>query len=115
MLALGALWIIGSERLPLHPACPFKALTGIPCPGCGGVRAITALLHGHFLEALYTNPLSLIVFLFLCIVPIWTLIDGFRQQPTLRRLLTTRWNTSATIILVLIILANWIWNIVKQL
>lgn len=26
--------------------CPFRALTGLPCPLCGSVRAFTLLMHG---------------------------------------------------------------------
>ena len=28
-------------------SCPFHAITGLYCPGCGGTRAIMALLSGH--------------------------------------------------------------------
>jgi hypothetical protein len=36
--------------------CPFAALTHMPCPGCGSTRAVLALLHLHFGEALRFNP-----------------------------------------------------------
>lgn len=26
--------------------CPFRAMTGVPCPLCGSVRAFTLLMHG---------------------------------------------------------------------
>lgn len=32
--------------------CPIKAVTGIPCPGCGLSGASSELLHGHWLESL---------------------------------------------------------------
>lgn len=35
--------------------CPFRLLTGLQCPGCGGQRAAYALLHGHLMEALRCN------------------------------------------------------------
>lgn len=35
--------------------CGFHELTSLNCPGCGGQRAIHALLHGHILEALRYN------------------------------------------------------------
>ena len=48
--------------------CPFRRLTGIHCPGCGGTRSILALIRGDFLEAIHDNPagpmLVLIVILF---------------------------------------------------
>jgi len=38
--------------------CPFKTLTGIPCPGCGMTRAILSITKGDFQEALNYNPFS---------------------------------------------------------
>ncbi len=40
-----------------YPACQFHRLTGLNCPGCGGTRAVYALLHGHFSTALHDNAL----------------------------------------------------------
>ena len=31
----------------LSPGCIFHRLTGISCPGCGGTRALIALIDGH--------------------------------------------------------------------
>jgi hypothetical protein len=41
----------------LYAPCPFHALTGLYCPGCGSLRAIHQLLHMHFLSAFRLNPL----------------------------------------------------------
>ncbi len=38
--------------------CPFLALTGLPCPGCGGLRAVNDLSHGDVLGALSSNVLA---------------------------------------------------------
>lgn len=35
--------------------CPFRAVTGLSCPGCGNTRAVFALLHGRFAESLSYN------------------------------------------------------------
>jgi hypothetical protein len=43
---------------PFFPPCPFHAVTGWLCPGCGSTRAMHALLHGHLIEALQLNPLA---------------------------------------------------------
>lgn len=43
-------------RLPQIP-CFFSAVMGIYCPGCGGTRAVIALLQGHFLKAVWYHPL----------------------------------------------------------
>ena len=41
----------------IFPVCPFHALTGLDCPGCGSLRAMHQLLHGNLLAALRLNPL----------------------------------------------------------
>lgn len=41
---------------PVIP-CLFTTFLGIYCPGCGGTRALSALLHGHFLKSVWYHPL----------------------------------------------------------
>ena len=43
------------------PACPFLALTGVPCPFCGMTRATIALGHGDLHAALGFHPLAPVV------------------------------------------------------
>jgi len=38
-------------------ACPWRALSGIPCPTCGGTRCMIELTHLEFGAALAMNPL----------------------------------------------------------
>lgn len=38
-------------------ACPFKRVTGIPCPGCGMTRAVRLVLHGDLAGATAMHPL----------------------------------------------------------
>ena len=45
--------------------CPFYEVTGLYCPGCGGTRCLTALMHGHPLLALHENPATIVLLLFL--------------------------------------------------
>jgi hypothetical protein len=42
---------------PGVPTCRFHALTGVPCPTCGGTRAVVAGLRGDVLGAFAANPL----------------------------------------------------------
>jgi hypothetical protein len=59
VLAVAVAW----PRLPVHPplACPFRTLTGLPCPLCGMTRAVVAAVHGHLLESLRFNPAGVLV------------------------------------------------------
>jgi len=54
-------WLPPDE--PTFVLCPFRFLTGLPCPGCGMTRAFCHLAHGHFVSALQFNPFSFFVFL----------------------------------------------------
>lgn len=37
--------------------CVFRSVTGLYCPGCGGTRAVSALLHGRLLTSFVCHPL----------------------------------------------------------
>ena len=41
--------------------CGFRALTGIPCPGCGMTRAMAALARGEWTAALRYHPFAPLV------------------------------------------------------
>ena len=41
------------------PVCPTKALLGINCPGCGGLRMLYSLLHGDLAAAAHFNAVAL--------------------------------------------------------
>jgi hypothetical protein len=58
--ALGFLYLFNPSTSALFPTCPFLALTGCYCPGCGSLRAIHQLTRGHLLTALGLNPLMIL-------------------------------------------------------
>ncbi len=43
--------------LNYYPPCLFETVTGLLCPGCGGMRGTHQLLHFNFWEAYTLNPL----------------------------------------------------------
>lgn len=47
------------DQFPFYPPCPIQSLLHLQCPGCGTTRALAALLHGHFREALRLNALTI--------------------------------------------------------
>ena len=96
-------------------ACPFRLITGYPCPGCGGIRAVQAILNGNILLALQINPLSCLLSIFIVIMLFWSLYDGYKKQNTLIPFLRQKWNKHIMLICIIIILANWIWNIYKHI
>ncbi|MGB8943325.1 MAG: DUF2752 domain-containing protein [Streptomyces sp.] len=43
-----------------YPACPLLRLTGVFCPGCGGLRSAHAFIHGDLTTALGANALAVV-------------------------------------------------------
>ncbi len=65
VLIIGA-WLITNwvvPRLPAAAECMFWKFWGVYCPGCGGTRAVLALLRGDFLLAAWYHPLVMYVVL----------------------------------------------------
>ena len=57
--------------------CPWRLLTGYPCPGCGGIRAMGAISTGQFEQAWLLNPVA---FLVCGVVLVW----AFRITPLIK-------------------------------
>lgn len=51
--------------------CPFKAITGMDCPGCGFQRSVIALIQGdiHGSLALYPAAIPILAAFFLQLMP----------------------------------------------
>jgi hypothetical protein len=62
-LAVGAVYIFVFEpgRSGFFPVCPFRALTGFTCPGCGTTRGLHKLFHGDVIGAFQLNPLMMLL------------------------------------------------------
>lgn len=69
--------IFGLTILPrlnlTQSGCVVWVLFEAYCPGCGGTRAVNALLHGHFLQSLWYHPLVLYSVVLYCVfMASWT-------------------------------------------
>ena len=42
--------------------CPFRLMTGLPCPGCGLTRSWVYLVHGQWQDSWSSNPFGLVLF-----------------------------------------------------
>jgi len=60
-LSLLILFLFDPAHYSFYPTCYFHLLTGLYCPGCGGLRATHQLLHGNFAAAARLNLLVLLL------------------------------------------------------
>ena len=51
-----------------YPACILHRTTGLLCPGCGSLRALHQLLHGHLITAFRFNPLLVVALAALAVI-----------------------------------------------
>ncbi|MFJ7207654.1 DUF2752 domain-containing protein [Streptomyces sp. NPDC098789] len=82
--ALGYVAAVDPYEPGHYPVCPLFRLTGILCPGCGGLRSAHAFAHGDLITALGANAMAVIgYFVFAGFMIVW-LIRAYRGGPTPR-------------------------------
>ena len=54
------LFCFDPRQYPFYPVCFFHKTTGLLCPGCGALRAMHQLLHGHLATAFRFNPVLVV-------------------------------------------------------
>ncbi len=106
----------GAENMEV---CLIKHTTNMPCPSCGSTRSVMAITQGNISEALYLNPLGLIISLIMVITPVWLSLDVLGKKDSLFRFyqkveLSLK-KPKLALPLVALILLNWGWNIFKGL
>ena len=85
----------------LFPGCPFKMLTGLDCPACGGLRMTHDLLTGNVGAALVDNVFLLVG---LPMLFTWLLVRWRRGQKLM-----------PTAAIVTVVAAATLWTVVRNL
>ncbi|MCX5201827.1 DUF2752 domain-containing protein [Streptomyces sp. NBC_00237] len=87
---VGAFVYVGSvdPNQPGHyPVCPLLAMTGILCPGCGGLRSAHAVAHGDLVGAVGANAMAVLgyaAFAVFMVVWITRAVKGRRTDVSLK-------------------------------
>jgi hypothetical protein len=79
--ALAILYLFPPAQYAFYPRCGFYALTGLQCPGCGGLRATHCLLHGDLAGALGYNPLLVVLAPGVLALGAWLAVARFFSKP----------------------------------
>jgi len=97
--------------------CAVRNIAGIPCPSCGSTRSVISIFQGHFLQALYFNPLGFVLAFVLIAAPLWIAYDFLKNKNSLFNFYysteTFLKQKKVAIPALAILLLNWIWNIYK--
>jgi Protein of unknown function (DUF2752) len=64
-LAALVLFCFDPRQYHFYPVCYFHKTTGLLCPGCGALRGLHQLLHGHLAAAFRFNPMLVVSLPFL--------------------------------------------------
>jgi hypothetical protein len=82
-LAAGAVYVFIFEpgKTGFFMVCPFRALTGFTCPGCGTTRGLHHLLHGDLWGAFQLNPFTMLLVPILLLAFLRYTIIVMRGQP----------------------------------
>jgi hypothetical protein len=95
--ALAVLATVDPHQPGHYPTCPFLALTGWFCPGCGSLRALHDLTQLDVAGAWGMNPLLLVVLPFLAVT--WVLWTRRRVRGTEKSRLLPGWAVIGMLVL----------------
>ncbi len=114
---LGYLYLRGNGGISAE-LCPINRITGIPCPSCGTARSVLLMLEGNLPASFMTNPLGYLAMFLLISIPVWVALDVLMKKNSLYRFFRKaeaflKQNVWLAALLILLIIANWIWNITK--
>jgi hypothetical protein len=89
-------------------ACPFKSLTGIPCPGCGLTAATGQLFAGKWAESIQTHAFaSIFVFAFF-VAAIGLFLPRKQRKSMLDWIATFEQRTGITALILVALLVYWV-------
>jgi hypothetical protein len=74
---VAVLYSFAPEKHAFYPRCVFYSVTGLQCPGCGGLRAAHRLLHGEIAAAWKFNPLAVSL---IPLLTLWSLVFVLNRE-----------------------------------
>ena len=119
----GYIWLLINSGTRLFPSdnesgiCFIKSVFGFPCPSCGSTRSLIHLFQGEIANAIMWNPLGIVLFSVMTIIPLWIVYDWIKGSSSFYKFysgaeLFIRQKYVAIFLAVLLI-ANWVWNFYK--
>ncbi|MER7043444.1 DUF2752 domain-containing protein [Streptomyces jumonjinensis] len=89
-----------------YPVCPLLSLTGVYCPGCGGLRSAHAFVNGDLATALGANAVAVTGYVVLAVVwAAWTVL-AVRDRPLRITLAPVWWWSLGGAVLIFSVVRN---------
>ena len=107
-LAVGGavLYVFNPGEWGFYPFCFFHRATGLLCPGCGSLRAMHQLLHGHATVALRFNAVFVLSLPLLGWCGARVAVGKLRHKPVSYSIRPAWWWTGLTVLVIFGILRN---------
>lgn len=108
---LGALLLLrlAPDTVLAFVHCPLREITGIPCPTCGGTRALSHLAAGDWSAAVAANPLVILAGSGFLLTALYATAATLRPAWRRALALTPNEKRSARWLAILLIVLNWAW------
>ncbi len=117
---IGSIYFSGTLHSEGGPeGCIIKNVLNIPCPSCGSTRAVFSILDGDFVGSLLLNPIGILLTILLLVTPLFLFYDSLFKKTTIAsvyiRTESFLKRKYIAIPFLLLLVANWVWNIHKGL
>lgn len=89
-----------------YPVCPLLGLTGLYCPGCGGLRSAHAFAHGDIGAAFGANAVAVVGYFLFAVVWVLWMVRAGRGQPLRIGLAPVHWWGIGAVLLVFSVVRN---------
>lgn len=89
-----------------YPVCPLLRLTGLACPGCGGLRSAHAVAHGDIAAAFGSNAVAVVGYaVFAVLWVLWT-VRAASGRPLRIAPRAVHWWAIGSVVLVFTVVRN---------
>ncbi|MFC9245410.1 DUF2752 domain-containing protein [Streptomyces sp. NPDC057136] len=89
-----------------YPVCPLLRLTGVLCPGCGGLRSAHAVAHGDLATALGSNAFAVVGYAVFAAVWVLWMVRASRGERLRITLAPVYWWGIGALLLIFAVVRN---------
>ncbi len=80
--AIGVAFLLSPDHIEDGPVlCPFRALTGLPCPGCGLTRSWVYAAHGWWRESFASHAFGMLLLAAVLVLAAVVVVRRVRRTP----------------------------------